>query len=433
MNILIIGSGGREHALAWKVAQSDTVQRVFVAPGNGGTANEAKCQNVAIEVTDITALINFAQQENIDLTIVGPEVPLSLGIVDQFSAQQLACFGPSQAAAQLESSKAFCKDFMQQHNIPTAAYASFDTVAPALAYLQTQTFPVVIKADGLAAGKGVIIAEDLATAEQTVKSMLDEQQFGAAGAQIVIEAFIQGEELSFIAMVDGEHILPFASSQDHKRLGDHDQGPNTGGMGAYSPAPICTAALQQRIMTTVMQPTVAALKAAGTPYVGFLYAGLMVSESGELNVLEFNCRLGDPETQPLMLRLKSDLVSLCLHALAGTLQQIEIDWSADTALTVVMAADGYPNHYHKGDTIEGLGQLDSDCIAFHAGTTWVNDSLQNNGGRVLGISAKADNIQAARDIVYDNIKKITWPRGYYRSDIGYRALQYFANEKAKSE
>jgi phosphoribosylamine---glycine ligase len=433
MNILIIGNGGREHALAWKVAQSDTVQRVFVAPGNGGTANETKCQNVALEVTDIASLIDFAQQESIDLTIVGPEVPLSLGIVDQFSAQQLACFGPSQAAAQLESSKAFCKDFMQQQGIPTAAYASFDTVAPALAYLQTQSFPVVIKADGLAAGKGVIIAEDLATAEQTVKSMLDEQQFGEAGAQIVIEAFIQGEELSFIAMVDGEHILPFASSQDHKRLGDNDQGPNTGGMGAYSPAPICTAELQQCIMTTVMQPTVAALKAAGNPYVGFLYAGLMVSESGELNVLEFNCRLGDPETQPLMLRLKSDLVSLCLHALAGTLNQTEIDWSPDTALTVVMAADGYPNHYHKGDTIEGLEQLDSDCIAFHAGTTWVNDSLQNNGGRVLGISAKADNIQTAREKVYNNINKVNWPRGYYRRDIGFRALQYFENKKAKSE
>lgn len=422
MKVLIIGNGGREHAMAWKVAQSKQVNQVFVAPGNAGTALEDRVENVDISVTDIKKLITFAKEKKIDLTIVGPEAPLALAIVEQFQAENLAIFGPSQYCAQLESSKAFCKDFLKKYNIPTAEYAVFNEVDPAIAYAKQQNYPLVIKADGLAAGKGVIIAEDFATAEQTIKSILTDQKFGEAGARIVIEEFLEGEELSYIVMSDGINILPFASSQDHKRLNDGDLGPNTGGMGAYSPAPILDIRLDKKILQTIIEPTIQAMLDNNTPYVGFLYAGLMISKRGEPKVLEYNCRLGDPETQPLMMRLQSDLVELCQHALQKKLNKIAIKWDARIALAVVMAAGGYPESYQKGQVIEGLDAAkNTDIKIFHAGTEIKNNHVVTNGGRVLAVTALADDIEMAQQKAYKTCQKIHWPNVFYRHDIGHKA------------
>lgn len=424
MKVLIIGSGGREHALAWKAAASNQVEKVFVAPGNAGTALENKVENVAIDVLDIPALVNFAKNNAIDLTIVGPEAPLAFGIVDTFEKNQLACFGPTQAAAQLETSKAFCKQFLKEENIPTAAFETFKEKKPALEYIKSQSFPIVIKASGLAAGKGVIIAETLEQAEKAINAMLDEKTFGEAGNEIVVEEFLTGEELSFIVMVDGEHILPLASSQDHKRRDDGDKGPNTGGMGAYSPAPLLSDTLEQHIMQRIIEPTVKALARRGTPYRGFLYAGLMISESGAPKVLEYNCRMGDPETQPLLFRLQSDLITLCQAALNGQLNQVNAQWDPRPAICVVLAAGGYPGSYHKGDVIHGLNIKEySNCKVFHAGTKQQDGNVVTNGGRVLGVTAIGEDLQAAHDTAYRVAKTIHWPNYYYRKDIGHRALE----------
>lgn len=421
MQILIIGNGGREHAIAWKVAQSNKINKVWVAPGNAGTALESKCENVAIDSSDIEKLAHFAQQKKIDLTIVGPETPLAFGIVDVFNEAGLNIFGPTKKAAQLESSKAYCKDFMKKYGIPTAQYATFKTKQAALDYLETQTFPVVIKASGLAAGKGVIIAENQQQANDTVISMLEEDSFGNAGHEIVIEEFLSGEELSFIVMADGEHVLPLATSQDHKRRDNGDQGPNTGGMGAYSPFPRMNTELESKIMQQVIQPTIAALRAENAPYTGFLYAGLMITPEGDINVLEFNCRLGDPETQPLLMRLQSDLTDLCFAALKNQLNKVAAKWDPRVALSVVLAAGGYPFNYQKGDVIEGLNHASPDTKIFHAGTTQSNGKIVTNGGRVLAATALGENVQAAQQKAYALAKTITWPHCYYRTDIGYRA------------
>lgn len=421
MKVLVIGSGGREHALAWKLAQSDQVAHVFIAPGNAGTALERKCSNITISADDIQMLLQFAKAESIKLTIVGPELPLSLGIVDLFQRHNLRCFGPSQAAAQLECSKSFCKQFLSDNNIPTADFKTFNKTAEAIHYLQQQSFPIVIKASGLAAGKGVVIADDLISAETCVRDMLDEQQFGEAGAEIVIEEFLKGEELSFIAIVDGDTILPLASSQDHKRLKDNDLGPNTGGMGAYSPAPLCNPALEKLIMKEVMEPTVKAMQAQGTPYLGFLYAGLMVNNN-RIKVLEFNCRLGDPETQPLMCRLQSDLAELCLAACNKQLRNISLQWDARSALTVVMAAEGYPQQYAKGKIITGLNTSIDHTKVFHAGTTTYENTIVTSGGRVLGVSALGDTLEAAKQRAYQRVGTIQWDNCFYRTDIGNKAL-----------
>lgn len=422
MKILIIGNGGREHALAWKAAQSPLVKQVYVAPGNAGTALEAKVQNIPITITDVAALLDFAQRETINLTIVGPEAPLALGLVDQFIQHGLACFGPSRAAAQLESSKAFCKDFLAKHQIPTAVYACFTDIDAAKKYLRQQTFPIVIKADGLAAGKGVVIAQSLAEAETVVTDMLSGNAFGTAGHRIVIEEFLQGEEASFIVMVDGKNILPLATSQDHKARDNGDRGPNTGGMGAYSPAPVITPDLYQRIMHEIIIPTVNGMANAGCPYRGFLYAGVMITESGP-KVLEFNCRLGDPETEPMMLRLKSDLVALCLSALNQTLDQANIDWDERCALGVVLAAKGYPEKYPTGEIISGITDHASvDYKIFHAGTTLQNNHVVTAGGRVLCVTALGETVTQAQQLAYSVIKNIHWKNIYYRTDIGYRAI-----------
>lgn len=421
MKILIIGNGGREHALAWKVAQSNDVKAIYVAPGNGGTATEQKTQNIAIEPTDVQGLLTFALEQSIDLTIVGPEAALAVGIVDRFQKQGLKIFGPSAKAAQLETSKAFCKDFLKTHAIPTARYAIFNDVKPALEYLQQQQFPIVIKASGLAAGKGVLICQDLQEATQGVNAILKENQFGDAGRAIVIEDFLVGEELSFIVMADGEHAIPLASSQDHKQRDDGDQGPNTGGMGAYSPVTRMTPSLQTRIMTEIIEPTIEGLKANGTPFVGFLYAGLMITDTNDPMVLEFNVRLGDPETQPLMMRLKSDLVSLMLQAIDGNLLKANPIWDERSALGVVMTAGGYPNSYQKGDVITGIDTItDPDVKVFHAGTTIKNNALVTNGGRVLTVTALGHNIVDAREKAYRSAAKIDWNNCYYRQDIGNR-------------
>jgi phosphoribosylamine---glycine ligase len=424
MNILIVGNGGREHAICWKVAQSKNVKNIWVASGNAGTAREPKTKNIKLSPTDIEGLVTFAQENKIDLTIVGPEAPLAAGIVDAFNHVGLKCFGPSKAAAQLESSKTFCKQFMQKNHIPTANFATFDEVEPALTYVRQQSFPLVIKADGLAAGKGVVIAENLLDAEKTIHNMLTENQFGTAGSRIVIEEFLQGEELSFIAIVDGEHVLPLASSQDHKRRDDGDLGPNTGGMGAYSPAPLLTDELSDQIMQKIMQPTVDSLKKMGTPYVGFLYAGIMVS-NGKAKVLEFNCRLGDPETQPILFRLQSDLTELCLGAFHQQLNQIDVKWDPRPALAVVLASGGYPNKYRKGDHIQGLEKKNypAHCKVFHAGTTLSDHKVLTNGGRVLAVTALGNTLQTARDEAYLLAEQITWPERFYRHDIGHRALK----------
>ncbi len=427
MNILIIGSGGREHALAWKVAQSAQVSHVFVAPGNAGTASEAKVSNVNIAVEDIQGLVTFALDNQIALTIVGPEVPLVLGVVDSFQAHKLAIFGPTKGAAQLEGSKAFCKDFFARHNIPTAAYQIFTAIEPAKAYVRAGQLPIVIKADGLAAGKGVIIADTFAEADAAIEDMLAGNKFGAAGSRVVIEEFLVGEEASFIAMVDGKNILAFASSQDHKARDNGDKGPNTGGMGAYSPAPVLTDTISNWVVEHIMQPTVDGMHAEGNTYVGFLYAGLMISADGTAKTLEYNCRFGDPETQPIMMRLKSDLVELCFAALAGKLNTTAIEFTSQAAVGVVMAAGGYPDEFGKGDRIEGLDTIaaqhnEQQAKVFLAGAQQVDQQLVTNGGRVLCVTALGDTVTTAQANAYALVKQIHWPDAYYRDDIGHRAI-----------
>lgn len=423
MNVLIIGSGGREHALAWKAAQSPQVKKVFVAPGNAGTALENNIENVAIDILDFAKLADFAQNNDVGLTIVGPEVPLVAGVVDYFTERNLPCFGPTKGAAQLEGSKAFTKDFLARHNIPTAEYRNFVEVEPALAYLREKGAPIVIKADGLAAGKGVIVAETLAQAEDAVRDMLSGNAFGDAGCRVVIEEFLDGEEASFIVMVDGKNILPMATSQDHKRVGDGDTGPNTGGMGAYSPAPVVTPEVHDRVMRDIIRPTVEGMAAEGNDYVGFLYAGLMIDAAGNPKVIEYNCRFGDPETQPIMLRLESDLVELCLTALKGELDQARAEWSPQAAIGVVLAAGGYPDNYNKGDVISGLPQTDvAGEKIFHAGTDSRDGQTVTNGGRVLCATALGDSVQAAQQRAYKLAQQISWTGMFYRKDIGYRAI-----------
>jgi phosphoribosylamine--glycine ligase len=415
MKVLVIGNGGREHALAWKAAQSPLVNTVFVAPGNAGTALEPTLQNVAIGVTDIPALLSFAQNEKIDLTIVGPEAPLVIGVVDAFRAAGLKIFGPTEGAAQLEGSKAFTKDFLARHKIPTGEYQNFTEVEPALAYLREKGAPIVIKADGLAAGKGVIVAMTQEEAEAAVQDMLAGNAFGDAGHRIVIEEFLDGEEASFIVMVDGEHVLPMATSQDHKRVGDADTGPNTGGMGAYSPAPVVTDEVHQRTMERIIWPTVRGMAAEGNTYTGFLYAGLMIDKQGNPKVIEFNCRFGDPETQPIMLRMKSDLVELCLAA---------CEWDERASLGVVIAAGGYPGNYNNGDEIHGLPlEAVEDGKVFHAGTTLSDDDrVLTNGGRVLCATALGNTVAEAQKRAYALMADIHWNGSFSRSDIGYRAI-----------
>lgn len=423
MNVLIIGSGGREHALAWKVAQDPRVAKVYVAPGNAGTATEAKCENVAIDVLAIEQLADFAAT-NVQLTIVGPEAPLVKGVVDLFRSRGLDIFGPTAAAAQLEGSKAFTKDFLARHAIPTADYQNFTEVEPALAYLREKGAPIVIKADGLAAGKGVIVAMTLAEAEDAVRDMLSGNAFGDAGARVVIEEFLDGEEASFIVMVDGEHVLPMATSQDHKRVGDGDSGPNTGGMGAYSPAPVVTAEVHQRVMDEVIYPTVRGMAAEGNVYTGFLYAGLMIDKAGKPKVIEFNCRFGDPETQPIMCRLESSLVLLVEAALAKALNKVEATWDPRPTVGVVLAAGGYPGDYAKGDVIEGLDEAAKlDGKVFHAGTALnAEGQVVTAGGRVFCATAIGRSVSEAQQQAYRLAEKIRWNGCFYRKDIGYRAI-----------
>jgi len=424
MQILIIGGGGREHALAWKAAQSPRVQKVFVAPGNGGTAMEPGVENLDIAADDLEALVAFARGHRIALTIVGPEAPLVAGLVDAFQAAGLPCFGPTASAARLEGSKAFTKDFLTRRSIPTAAYRTFTEPEPALTYLRRIGAPIAVKADGLAAGKGVILAQDLDTAEQAVRDMLSRDRFGAAGRCIVIEEYLQGEEASFIALVVGGQILPLASSQDHKARDDGDRGPNTGGMGAYSPAPLVTPELHARIMAEVIRPTVVGLAAEGIPYTGFLYAGLMIGPNGIPKVLEYNCRLGDPEAQPILMRLRTDLVALCLAALEGRLDRVEADWDPRAALGVVMAAGGYPDAYEQGHPIRGTDTAPEhpDRKLFHAGTRLIDNQVVTNGGRVLCATALGDGVAAAQANAYALVRKIDWKDVYYRNDIGHRAI-----------
>ncbi|HIE4241511.1 phosphoribosylamine--glycine ligase [Serratia marcescens] len=423
MNILIIGNGGREHALAWKAAQSPLADKVYVAPGNAGTALEANLENVAVAATDIPALVAFAQSHDIGLTIVGPEAPLVIGVVDAFQAAGLKIFGPSQAAAQLEGSKAFTKDFLARHRIPTAEYENFTEVEPALAYVRRKGAPIVIKADGLAAGKGVIVAMTLQEAEEAVRDMLAGNAFGDAGHRIVVEEFLDGEEASFIVMVDGENVVPMATSQDHKRVGDGDTGPNTGGMGAYSPAPVVTDEIHRRAMDQVIWPTVRGMAAEGNTYVGFLYAGLMIAADGQPKVIEFNCRFGDPETQPIMLRLRSDLVELCLAGAEGRLNEKSSDWDERPALGVVLAAGGYPGDYRNGEVIQGLPQQENaDGKVFHAGTRLQGDDVVTSGGRVLCVTALGDTVAQAQQRAYQLAEGIQWPGSFCRKDIGYRAI-----------
>ena len=424
MNVLIIGNGGREHALAWKVRQSEKVGVVYVAPGNAGTEREPGVENVAIDVLDIEALADFAADHQVGLTIVGPEAPLVAGVVDLFEKLGLPIFGPTQAAAQLEGSKAFTKDFLQRHAIPTAFYGVFTDPGEATAYVREKGAPIVVKADGLAAGKGVIVAQTEEEAIAAIEDMLSGNKFGDAGARVVVEQFLTGEEASFIVMVDGETVVPFASSQDHKARDNGDTGPNTGGMGAYSPAPVVTDELHQRIMNEVILPTVKGMNAEGNRYRGFLYAGIMVAADGTPNVLEYNCRFGDPETQPIMMRLKSDLAQLCLAAVEGRLDGLETEWDDRPALGVVMAAGGYPDSYRKGDIIRGLQEdFGPDCKVFEAGTR-LDDSGETvtNGGRVLCVTALGDTIQAAQQQAYEAVKRIEWNDAYYRTDIGHRAI-----------
>lgn len=423
MNILIIGNGGREHALAWKAAQSPLADIVYVAPGNTGTARETKVQNVAISATDIPALVAFAKEKNIGLTIVGPEAPLVIGVVDAFEQAGLTIFGPRRAAAQLEGSKAFTKDFLARHQIPTANYQNFTEVEPALAYLRQQGAPIVIKADGLAAGKGVIVAMTLDEAEEAVRDMLAGNAFGEAGSRVVIEEFLTGEEASFIVMVDGEHVLPMATSQDHKRIGEGDTGPNTGGMGAYSPAPVVTTDVHNRVMEQVIYPTVRGMAAEGNPYTGFLYAGLMIDAQGNPKVIEFNCRFGDPETQPIMLRMQSDLVALCLAACQKTLDQQTAEYDPRPAVGVVLAAAGYPGTVQQGDVIHGLDLPHENTLkVFHAGTAEQSGQIVTHGGRVLCATALGTDIADAQKNAYKLVDSIQWDGVYFRKDIAWRAI-----------
>ena len=420
MKLLVIGNGGREHALAWKLAQSPRIQRIFVAPGNGGTARDPDLENVALN--SIPELLEFALQEKIQLTVVGPEAPLAAGVVDAFRAAGLKIFGPTQAAAQLESSKDYAKAFMLRHGIPTAAYGTFTQAADAHAYIEQQGAPIVVKADGLAAGKGVVVAQTLAEAHAAVDMMLGDQKLGEAGARVVIEECLLGEEASFIVLVDGEHVLAMATSQDHKRLLDQDQGPNTGGMGAYSPAPVVTPELHARIMREVIMPTVQGMAKDGIPYTGFLYAGVMIDAANNIKVLEFNCRMGDPETQPIMLRLKSDLLTLLEHAVNGSLHQVEAEWDRRTALGVVMAAAGYPDSPRKGDLITNLPPKGEDYTVFHAGTQQVGRDVVTSGGRVLCVTALGDTVKIAQRRAYEIADQIKFDGAQMRRDIGYRAV-----------
>lgn len=423
MNILVIGSGGREHALAWKAAQNESVNTVFVAPGNAGTALDEKLENVAIDVMDFEALASFAKENHVSLTIVGPEAPLVEGVVDFFNEQGLRCFGPSKGAAQLEGSKAFTKDFLARHNIPTADYQNFTEVEPALAYLREKGAPIVVKADGLAAGKGVIVAETLEQAEEAVRDMLSGNAFGEAGCRVVIEEFLEGEEASFIVIADGKNILPMATSQDHKRVGDGDTGLNTGGMGAYSPAPVVTDEVHARVMEQVIEPTVQGMAAEGNDYTGFLYAGLMITADGQPKVIEYNCRFGDPETQPIMMRLQSDLVELCDAALDKTLDKAETSWDERAAVGVVLAAGGYPGSYDKGLEISGLNQASSnEKKVFHAGTKLDGEKVLTAGGRVLCATALGQSVTEAQQKAYELAQTIDWKDMFYRKDIAYRAI-----------
>ena len=430
MNVLVIGSGGREHALAWKASQSDSVGTVFVAPGNAGTSMEVKLENVSLSVGDFSGLADFAENNDVGLTIVGPEQPLVDGIVDYFQSRDLPIFGPSRGAAQLEGSKAFTKDFLERQNIPTASYGNFTEIDAALNYLQQMGAPIVVKADGLAAGKGVIVAMTMAEAEEAVRDMLAGNAFGEAGSRVVIEEFLDGEEASFIVMVDGKNVLPMATSQDHKRAGNGDTGPNTGGMGAYSPAPVVDEIIYQRIMDEVIYPTVRGMAAEGNDYTGFLYAGLMIMPGGTPKVIEYNCRFGDPETQPILLRLKSDLVSHCMAALEGALDQESTHWDPRPAIGVVLAAGGYPGSYRGGDEISGLSEISesADKKVFHAGTSMSDGKVVTSGGRVLCATAMGDTVSEAQSHAYELAGAIHWDNIYLRDDIGWRAI---AREQGK--
>ncbi len=423
MKVLVVGGGGREHALAWKIAQSQRVSEVLVAPGNAGTATEPKMRNVAVAAEDVAGLLALAQAEGVGLTVIGPEAPLVLGVVDTFRAAGLRCFGPSQQAAQLEGSKAFTKDFLARHQIPTASYGAFTEVEAAIAYIRKQGAPIVVKADGLAAGKGVILAQTEQEAITAVHDMLAGNAFGAAGSRVVIEEFLRGEEASFIVMVDGEHILPMASSQDHKARDNGDLGPNTGGMGAYSPAPVVTPAMHARIMREVIEPTVRGMAADGIPYTGFLYAGVMIDAAGVPKVLEFNCRFGDPETQPIMMRLQSDLVELLEAGLDERLHEVTADWDARAALGVVLAAGGYPDNYRKGDVIKGLTRaVSANGKVFQAGTALQGEQTVTQGGRVLCAVGLGDSVTEAQQQAYALVQELCWDNIYFRTDIGHRAI-----------
>lgn len=422
MNVLIIGSGGREHALAWAAAQDSNVAKIFVAPGNAATAQEDKMENVAIDVMDLDGLRTFAQENSVDLTIVGPEAPLVAGIVDHFQKEDLRIFGPSEGAAQLEGSKAFTKDFLARQQIPTAEYENFTEIEPALAYVREKGAPIVVKADGLAAGKGVIVAMTLTEAEDAIKDMLAGNAFGDAGSRVVIEEFLEGEEASYIVMVDGDNVLPMATSQDHKRVGDGDTGLNTGGMGAYSPAPVVTAEIDQRIMDEVIMPTVNGMKAEGNEYTGFLYAGLMIQADGTPKVIEYNCRFGDPETQPIMLRLKSSLVDLCNAALDKKLADTTAEWDERKSVGVVMAAGGYPGDYGKGDVISFPAECPEGTKIFHAGTKLDGENVVTAGGRVLCVTALGETVTEAQKRAYELLEKVSWEGAYFRKDIAYRAI-----------
>ena len=421
MKVLVIGSGGREHALAWQCAQFEEVKQVFVAPGNAGTALEKKISNIDIDSEDIPKLISFAKEELIDITIVGPEAPLVLGVVDEFKDQGLAIFGPSKQAAQLEGSKVFCKDFLERNKIPTAYYKSFTETKPAINYVMEKGVPIVIKADGLAAGKGVIIANSFKEATDAINDMLEGNRFGDAGSRVVIEEYLEGEEASFIVMVDGNNILPMATSQDHKARDNGDKGPNTGGMGAYSPAPVVSDLVYTNTMEKVIRPTVDAMKNEGMPYTGFLYAGLMIDLNGNVKVLEYNCRFGDPETQPIMMRLQSNLAKLCLMGANGSLDKAVANWDSRSSLGVVMAADGYPYSYQKGDEIS-LPASSSNSKVFHAGTMLDNYQILSNGGRVLCATSLGKNLKDAQDKAYELVKKVKWDGSYFRTDIGFKGL-----------
>ena len=427
MRVLVIGNGGREHALAWKLAQAERVSQVFVAPGNGGTARDERLQTVPIGVTDVQALADFAVAQKITLTVVGPEAALAAGVVDEFRARGLRIFGPTKAAAQLESSKAFAKDFMKRHGIPTAAYETFSDVAAAHAYVDGRGAPIVIKADGLAAGKGVVVAMTLAEAHEAITWILEDNKLGVThnegGARVVIEDFLAGEEASFIVVCDGKNVVSLATSQDHKRLLDGDAGPNTGGMGAYSPAPVVTPNVHAKVMHEIIQPTIAGMAKDGHPFTGFLYAGLMIDEHGQPRTVEFNTRMGDPETQPIMMRLKSDLFELLMHATDGTLDQVELQWDRRVALGVVLAAEGYPLSPRKGDAITGLPADEDDAMVFHAGTAMADGALVTSGGRVLCVTALGESVRTAAQRAYEVATGIQFAGRQYRSDIGHRAIK----------